>query len=272
MQIFAQTSHLSRATAMKWLQRLPIVLYLGINTTYAATVKVYAAASLSSALNDVSKLYQKQYPNTKIIGVYEASSQLAKHIEAGAPSDLFLSADQDWMQYLIGKNKVQAEHVHLLLSNQLVLIQTKGKPITFQPSAAFNFAQSFQGRLCTGQMESVPVGKYAKQSLGQLQWLSSLKGRIVEADDARAALAFVERGECRLGIVYRTDALMSHKVQIVGAFPANSHRRIEYLIALTRQGQKNKAAQQFSQFLQTNAQAKIIFKRYGFLLPDKSLG
>ncbi|QIO09006.1 molybdate ABC transporter substrate-binding protein [Acinetobacter lanii] len=257
---------------MKWLQRLPIILYLGINSTYAATVKVYAAASLSSALNDISKLYQKQYPNTKIIGVYGASSQLAKHIEARAPSDLFLSADQDWMQYLIGKNKVQANHVHLLLSNQLVLIQTKGKPIAFQPSAAFNFAQSLQGRLCTGQMESVPLGKYAKQSLSQLQWLSSLKGRIVEADDARAALAFVERGECRLGIVYKTDALMSHKMQIVGAFPTNSHHPIEYPIALTRQGQKNKAAQQFSQFLQTNAQVKLIFKRYGFLLPDKSLG
>ncbi|WP_291359241.1 molybdate ABC transporter substrate-binding protein, partial [Acinetobacter sp. UBA3025] len=156
--------------------------------------------------------------------------------------------------------------VHPILLNQLVAISPKHLNIHFKPRSSFNFAQSFKGYVCTGQMESVPAGKYAKQSLTKLNWLNGLKGRIVGTDDVRSALAFVERGECEVGIVYKTDALISRKVKIIGTFPANSHSPIVYPLALTRQGAQNKEAVQFEQFIQKSAQTKAIFQKYGFRL------
>lgn len=235
-----------------------------ISLSHAGTVKVYAAASLSNAMTDIAQLYQAQYPQSKIVNVFGASSTLAKQIEAGASSDLFFSADQDWMNYLLQKQKIDASSVEVLLLNQLVLISPKNLKIQFKAQPNFNFAQSFQGHLCSGQMESVPAGKYAKQSLIKMNWLSSLKGRIVGTDDVRAALTFVERGECQVGIVYKTDALISQKVKMIGVFPSDSHSPVAYPLALTQQGIKNQDAKQFQQFIKTNPQAKSIFKKYGF--------
>ena len=160
---------------------------------------------------------------------------------------------------MITENKSKA-----LLSNQLVLISPKKLNIAFKAQPNFNFAQSFKGHVCTGQMESVPAGKYAKQSLIKLNWLDSLKGRIVGTDDVRSALAFVERGECDVGIVYKTDALISKKVKVIGTFPENSHHPILYPLALTQQGEKNGDAVQFEKFVKSSPQAKIIFQKYGF--------
>lgn len=235
-------------------------------TVHAGTVKVYAAASLTNALTDISKLYQTQYSQTKLVPVFAASSALAKQIEAGASSDIYFSADLDWMEYLVQKQKIQRIQVQPFLLNQLVLISPKQSNISFQAKPQFNFAGSFQGHLCTGQMESVPAGKYAKQSLIKLGWLDDLKGRIVGTDDVRAALAFVERGECSVGIVYKTDALISQKVKIIGTFPANTHHPIIYPMALTKQGMSNKEAIQFEQYIRTNSKAKQVFQRYGFVL------
>ena len=142
------------------------------------------------------------------------------------------------MNYLVQKKLINSSSVHPILLNQLVAISPKHLTIHFKPQSSFNFAKAFQGRLCTGQMESVPAGKYAKQSLTKLNWLDQLKGRIVGTDDVRSALAFVERGECDVGIVYKTDALISQKVKIIGTFPADSHHPIIYPIALTKQGEK----------------------------------
>lgn len=239
------------------------------STSYADTVKVYAAASLSNAMTDIAKIYQIQHPKTKIIAVFGATSVLAKQIEAGASSDVFFSADQEWMNYLVQKKRIDSNLVKPFLFNQLVVISPKNLNITFQAQPNFNFAQAFKGHLCTGQMESVPVGKYAKQSLIHLNWFKSLKGRIVGTDDVRAALAFVERGECDVGIVYKTDALMSAKVKIIGVFPAHSHRPIVYPVALTRQGRLNKQAVQFEYFVKQSSQAKAIFQKYGFTLKSK---
>ena len=236
------------------------------SSVHAGTVKVYAAASLNNAVTEISRIYQAQHPQTKIISVFGASSALAKQIEAGASSDLYFSADQDWMNYLVRKKLINPSSVHPILLNQLVTISPKHLNIHFKPQSNFNFAQSFKGYVCTGQMESVPAGKYAKQSLTQLNWLNGLKGRIVGTDDVRSALAFVERGECEVGIVYKTDALISRKVKIIGTFPANSHSPIVYPLALTRQGVQNKEAVQFEQFIQKSVQAKAIFKKYGFRL------
>ena len=241
-----------------------VALFSLCNLTQAETVKVYAAASLTNVISDIAVVYKKQHPQTDIVPVFGASSALAKQIEAGAKSDLFFSADVDWMNYLIKKQMITENKSKALLSNQLVLISPKKLNIAFKAQPNFNFAQSFKGHVCTGQMESVPAGKYAKQSLIKLNWLDSLKGRIVGTDDVRSALAFVERGECDVGIVYKTDALISRKVKIIGIFPANSHSPIVYPLALTKQGQKNKEAVQFEKFIKSSKQAKAIFQKYGF--------
>ncbi|AUX91231.1 molybdate ABC transporter substrate-binding protein [Acinetobacter variabilis] len=237
-----------------------------LSSVHAGTVKVYAAASLNNAVTEISRTYQAQHPQTKIISVFGASSTLAKQIEAGASSDLYFSADQDWMNYLVQKKLINSSSVHPILLNQLVAISPKHLTIHFKPQSNFDFAQSFKGYVCTGQMESVPAGKYAKQSLTKLNWLNGLKGRIVGTDDVRSTLAFVERGECKVGIVYKTDALISRKVKIIGTFPADSHHPIIYPIALTKQGEKNADAIQFEQFIQKSTQAKVIFQKYGFRL------
>lgn len=234
------------------------------SAAHADTVKIYAAASLTNAINDIEKIYEKQYPKTNLVPVYGASSALAKQLEAGASSDIFFSADLDWMNYLIKKQIINANKAKPILFNQLVVISPKNLNIPFKAQSGFNFAQSFKGHLCTGQMESVPAGKYAKQSLIKLNWLDSLKGRIVGTDDVRSALAFVERGECEVGIVYKTDALISQKVKIIGTFPADSHHPIIYPIALTKQGEKNADAIQFEKFIKTSPHAKSIFQKYGF--------
>lgn len=236
------------------------------SAAHADTVKIYAAASLTNAISDIEKIYEKQHPKTDVVAVFGASSALAKQVEAGASSDLFFSADLDWMNYLVKKQIVQANKAKPLLFNQLVVISPKNLNIPFKAQSNFDFAQSFKGYVCTGQMESVPAGKYAKQSLTKLNWLNGLKGRIVGTDDVRSTLAFVERGECDVGIVYKTDALISQKVKIIGTFPANSHSPIVYPLALTRQGVQNKQAVQFEKFIQKSTQAKAIFQKYGFRL------
>ncbi|MGE8558273.1 MULTISPECIES: molybdate ABC transporter substrate-binding protein [unclassified Acinetobacter] len=241
-----------------------VCLAASISVAHAETVRIYAAASLTNAIIDLGKIYQKQYPNTNLVPVYGASSALAKQLEAGASSDIFFSADLDWMNYLIKKNLIHQNRVKPLLFNQLVVISPKNLNIPFKAQSGFNFAQSFKGHLCTGQMESVPAGKYAKQSLTKLNWLNSLNGRIVGTDDVRSALVFVERGECDVGIVYKTDALISQKVKIIGTLPADSHHPIIYPIALTKQGAKNADAIQFEKFIKTSPQAKSIFQTYGF--------
>ena len=170
------------------------------------------------------------------------------------------------MNYLVKKQKIARSQVKPLLTNELVLIIPLQRQQSFQASSQFNFAQSFQGYVCTGQMESVPVGKYAKQSLTNLKWLKGLQGRIVETDSVRSALAFVERGECQAGMVYKTDALQSKKVKIAGIFPAHTHSPIVYPIALTEQGSKNADAVNFMRFMSQHTEAKKIYQHYGFKL------
>ena len=239
---------------------------LSCSVQAGSTVRVYAAASLSNAVTEIARRYEKQYPSIKVVLVFAASSSLARQIETGAPADIFFSADQDWMNYLVKKQKIARSQVKPLLTNELVLIIPLQRQQSFQASSQFNFAQSFQGYVCTGQMESVPVGKYAKQSLTNLKWLKGLQGRIVETDSVRSALAFVERGECQAGMEYKTDALQSKKVKIAGVFPAHTHSPIVYPIALTEQGSKNADAVNFMRFMSQHTEAKKIYQHYGFKL------
>lgn len=243
---------------------LSLFLSLFCLSTYAGEVRVFAAASLSQALKDVAELYEEQRPTTNIVLVFGATSTLAKQIERGADADFFFSADLDWMDFLKNKSRLQNDSIRSLLGNELVLIAPKSFQVKFFAFPKFDFAASFKGYLCTGEMSSVPVGKYAKQSLETLKWFDHLKGRIVGTDNTRSALALVERNECQMGIVYKTDALMSTKVKVVGQFPASTHEPIVYPIALTTTGAKNRDALNFEQFILTNPKAKAIFRKYGF--------
>ncbi len=245
----------------------PVVLLLSlcmfVTTIQAAEIKVYAAASLTNSLNALIQTYQQRYPQDKVIAIYGSSGTLAKQLVAGAPADIFISADQDWMRYLIQNQSIQANQQQVLLSNQLVLIAPKTSQQKIKIQTKPTLAQQSNGYICLGQMQSVPAGKYAKQSLSYFNWQNDLQGRLVETDNVRSALAFVERGECSIGIVYKTDALISKSVKTIGVFPTYSHLPIQYSTALTLQGQQQSSAQQFMQYLKSH-KAKQIFQSFGF--------
>lgn len=233
-------------------------------------VIVFAAASLTNAITDISALYEKNQDEKnqneknnpiKIVHSFAASSTLAKQIENGAPADIFISADTKWMNYLQDKKLINTASRKAFLGNKLVLIAPKGRGFNVKFDKLFDFSKSFDGRLCTGDIDSVPAGIYAKDALVYLNWWDSIKTRIVGTQDVRGALAFVERGECAAGIVYETDAKISTKVEIVGTFPEESHKPIVYPMAFVANA-KNMNTPYF-EYLQSDA-ALNIFKKYGF--------
>ncbi len=245
----------------KWFTGVAALL-LCISLTAGAEqrITVFAAASLTNAISEIAAEYEKS-KSVKIQTSFASSSTLAKQIEKGAPADIFISADTKWMDYLQDKRAIDAASRTDLLTNHLVLIAPKGKAFKIEMNKGFNFASAFSGRLCTGETESVPAGIYAKQSLQHLNWWDSIKMRLVGTQDVRAALVFVERGECAAGIVYETDAMVSSKVDTVAQFPDNSHDPIIYPLALTKGA--SIPAQDFYQYL-LSEKAKAIFSRYGF--------
>lgn len=222
-------------------------------------VTVYAAASLTNAINELDVIYE-QKNKVQIQTSYAGSSTLAKQIEAGAPADIFISADVQWMDYLQKKQLVSANDRVNLLGNRLVVIAPKARPIKLKIDKSFDFTRVVQGKWCTGDTKSVPVGKYAKQALTSIGWWDNVSTRLVETEDVRAALNFVARGECQLGIVYATDAAISKNVVIIGTFPKNTHQAIIYPIGLVK---KNTESMKFYKFLQSS-QATKVFKKYGF--------
>ncbi|HWV14014.1 MAG TPA: molybdate ABC transporter substrate-binding protein [Cellvibrio sp.] len=237
------------------------VLVLACSLAQAAELKLYAAASLTDALTELSTQYQKSHPQLAIKKSFAGSATLAKQIENGAAADIFISADKDWADYLQTRGLLRNDSRKKLLANDLVLIAPVDSDVKVSLDAEFDFAHSFNGRLCTGDTASVPVGKYAKQSLIHYGWWSAVESRLVGTEDVRTALAFVERAECSLGIVYKTDAQLSRKVKIVATFPANSHAAIEYPGALTKNAGAEAAA--YWSFLQSD-EARAVFARYGF--------
>ncbi|ARD28982.1 molybdate ABC transporter substrate-binding protein [Acinetobacter lactucae] len=232
----------------------------------AESVTVYAAASLTNAINDLEKIYEKQN-NIEVKTSYAGSSTLAKQIEAGAPADIFISADTQWMDYLQNKKLIVANNRINLLGNRLVIITPKGQSLSVKLDKTIDPNKVFTGKICTGDTKSVPVGKYAKQAFTNLGWWSRIEPKLVETEDVRAALNFVARGECQVGIVYATDAAISKNVKVAGVFPENTHSPITYPIGIIK---KNPNSTKFYQFLQSN-QAKTVFRKYGFsvLVPVK---
>ena len=226
------------------------------------TLTVFAAASMKNALDDINAAFLKAN-GTKVTASYAASSALARQLEQGAPADVFASADVEWMDYSAKKKTIKDDTRLNLLGNKLVLIAPKDSKIDKADiGPGFNLAGLIgAGRIATGELTSVPVGKYAKGALEKLGIWASVQNRFAMADNVRAAMALVSRGEAVLGIVYETDAKVDPNVKIVGAFPADSHPPITYPVAATADAKPEAAA--YLTFLRSNT-AKTVFEQYGF--------
>ncbi|MGO4550798.1 molybdate ABC transporter substrate-binding protein [Lysobacter sp. 2RAF19] len=229
----------------------------------AEPLTVFAAASLKESLDEAAHAYEQKTKQPVRVS-YAASSALARQIEQGAPADVFVSADAEWMDYLARAKAIDPATRRNLLGNTLVLVaptDAKTAPIALQPGVDLAKALG-DGRLAVALVDSVPAGKYAKQSLIALGAWEGVKARTAEAENVRAALLLVSRGETPLGIVYASDALAEPKVKVVGTFPDTSHAPIVYPIARIA-ASRHPDARAFVQWLQTK-DARAIFLRHGF--------
>jgi len=227
----------------------------------AEPVLVFDAASLTDVVDDLGRAFTAR---TQVVvkSSPAASSALAKQIEAGAAADVFFCADLEWMDYLEHRKLLRPGSRHDVVLNRLVLIAPADSKVTLKIRPGFGLARALgDGKLATGDPDSVPIGQYAHIALEKLGVWASVSGRIVRAENVRAALAFVARGEAPLGIVYRTDALAEKRVRIVDEFPETSHPPIIYPIALTAGARPE--AWQFLDFVLSDA-ARPVFRRYGF--------
>jgi molybdate transport system substrate-binding protein len=231
-------------------------------TAQEKAVTVFAAASMKNALDDVNAAFLKQ-SGLKVATSYAASSALARQIEQGAPADIFASADLEWMDYAAQKKIIRGDTRVNLLGNKLVLIAPKDSNIDrVEIGQGFDLARLIgDGRITTGEVTSVPVGKYAKGALEKLGIWAPVQNKFAMAENVRAALALVARGEAVLGIVYETDAKIEPGVKIVGAFPPDSHPPIVYPVAATMTAKPEAAL--YLAFLRSQT-AKALFERYGF--------
>lgn len=222
---------------------------------------VLAAASLTDALDEIGASYARETSQPVRIS-YAASAALARQLEAGARADVFVSADAEWMDYAQARGLIEVATRRDLLSNRLVLIAPAGSDVKLSIGPGFALAAALgSGRLATGDPEYVPVGRYARSALTSLGVWGEVADRLVRADNVRTALAFVSRGEARLGIVYATDALADPGVRVVDAFPESSHPRIVYPVAVTSGARDG--AKRFVDSL-SGAPARAVFRRHGF--------
>ena len=240
-----------------------------VSTTTAArsairsrgTVLVFAAASLQTALDELIPV-MRAIAGLEVKASYAASSTLARQIEQGAPADVFVSADLDWMDYLDQRRLIRSDSRVNLLGNELVLIGQAGRPASLTIAPGFALAGALgSDRLAVADPASVPAGKYARDALTSLGVWDAVAGRLAAADNVRGALLLVSRGEAPLGIVYRTDALADRGIAIVGTFPTASHAPIVYPMALTATAQPD--ASRVLTFLRSSA-AHVVFERLGF--------
>jgi len=226
------------------------------------TLTVFAAASMKNALDEVDAAYTKK-AGIRLAVSYAASSTLIKQIEQGAPADVLVSADLDWMDYGSRKKVIKDDTRVNLLGNKIVLIAPKDAKIDrVTIGQGFDLAKlAGDGRVTTGDVKSVPVGKYAKAALEKLGAWAAAEPKMAMAENVRAALALVARGEAALGIVYETDAKVEPGVKIVGVFPDDSHPAIVYPVAATAIAKPE--TNDYLAFLRSQA-AKTIFEKYGF--------
>lgn len=242
---------------------LALCLLLTPLAAQAQQLTVFAAASLTDAMKDISaRLAQAGHPPLRLS--FGSSSTLARQIEQGAPANLFASADERWMDYLANKQLIVSETRKDLLGNDLVLIVPANKPqhVTIGPGFDLLGMLGPNGRIATGDPAHVPVGIYAQQALKNLNLWDAVSPRLARAEDVRAGLLLVERGEAPVGIVYATDAAASHAVMIAGTFPENTHDPVAYPFAVVKSGDTPEARALMT-FL-SGPEARAIFEKRGF--------
>ncbi len=227
------------------------------------TITVFAAASMKNALDDVDAAFT-ELTGVKVTASYGASSALAKQIELGAPADVFMSADLKWMDYLTAKNLIKADTRVNLLGNRLVLIAPADSKLgTVTIAKGFDIAKlAGGGRIAIADTKAVPAGLYARAALESLGAWAAAEPKLAQAENVRATLAFVARGETPIGIVYETDARIEPKVKIIGTFPDGSYPPVTYPVAELI-ASKSAATARYLAFLRTQG-AKAIFEKYGF--------
>ncbi len=228
---------------------------------WAGDVTLYAAASLTDVIKTLAVSYEQEKPTTHIKPSFASSSTLAKQIEAGSPADLYASADKQWMDYLQARQLIDKTSRKNLLGNTLVLIAPVTQPRSVVMEKDKHLASRFTGKLCMGDPGHVPAGIYGKQALQSLGWWDGLEKRVVGTEDVRTALAFVQRGECPLGVVYATDAGSSSRVMIAGRFAPDTHDAIVYPFALLPRASAE--ARDFYRYLQSDT-ARTVFAKAGF--------
>lgn len=223
---------------------------------------VFAAASLTQVLGELSATWEKQ-SGTAVKVSFASSSVLARQIEAGGSADVFISADQQWMDYLSARALIDPRSRRNLVANRLVLIAPADSKVELTIAPGFKLAAALgSGRLSTGDPDTVPAGRYARSALVSLGVWDEVADRLVRAENVRAAMTYVSRGEAPLGIVYATDAAIDSKVRVVTTFPDNTHAPITYPAAATTGARLEAAA--YLAFL-GSPEAVPVWKRYGFL-------
>lgn len=251
-----------KSTRRAWL--ILIASLVGLSSFAAEPEKaitVFAAASLTNVLQDLGDAFTKD-SSIPVRFSFAASSALARQIENGSRADIFFSADVEWMDYLQARNLIQPSTRHDVAGNQLVLIAPIDSKVSLKIGPNFSLAAALgKNRLATGDPDSVPVGRYAHEALAHLGVWDQVEARLVRADSVRSALAFVDRGEAALGIVYATDARIDKNVRVVDMFPAASHMPIVYPAALAT-GAKADAAK-FLAYVRSPA-GDLAFRHYGF--------
>ena len=231
----------------------------------AGGLTVFAAASMKDSLDEVVKLWQQE-SGKRVVVSYAASSALARQIEQGAPADLFISADLDWMDYLTQRALIKAETRSNLLGNRIALVAGRSSTVTAKIAPGFDLSGLVGGgKVAMADTVAVPAGKYGKASLEALNVWPSVQGKVAQAENVRAALLLVSRGEAPLGIVYTTDATADPGVRIVDTFPENSHPPILYPVAMTAASRHGDAAA-FLAYL-ASPKARAVFAKAGFSDP-----
>ncbi|EEX31904.1 molybdenum ABC transporter, periplasmic molybdenum-binding protein ModA [Vibrio coralliilyticus ATCC BAA-450] len=215
---------------------------------------------MTNVIKALAEKYQAE-TGVKVTPVFAGSSSLARQILSGAPADLYISANTKWSDYLVQQGVINGDAVTYIAHNQLVVISPKADAAPLELESLEQWSKRLSGqRLAIGQTNSVPAGVYAKEALESLGLWGGLNGQLAPVNNVRVALTLVERGETPLGIVYKTDALVSDKVKVIGTFPASSHTAITYPMAELNDKQTTK---DFAAFIES-AQAQAVFKQNGF--------
>lgn len=244
---------------MKYVTKLAATL-LGMlllsTPVLAGDINLSAAASMKDAINELSDNFAQKHPGVKLLKNYGASGALAKQIENGAPADIFISANLEWMDYLKNKKLVDVTSIGTFSFNTLVFAGEPGKASSMQDLLKLE-------RIAIGSPKSVPAGEYASEALKKAGLEKQLENKLVMAKDVRACLMYAERGEVDGAFVYRTDALQAKKAKILFTVPQGLYPRVTYPMALTITGAKSKDAVAFYTFLHSK-EAKAVLTKYGF--------